>query len=71
MPCAPTDEFTVDLRPDLRGFKNLGGLVGIIGVICAIVPGAGIGGLSERAFRDFEKDTRTAGYVKNSNVGDG
>jgi hypothetical protein len=32
MQCAPTDEFTVVLREDLRGFKNLGGLVGIIGV---------------------------------------
>jgi hypothetical protein len=31
-PSAPTDEFTVVLREDLRGFKNLGGLVGIIDV---------------------------------------
>ncbi len=34
MPCAPTGEYTVVRLKDLRGFKNLGGLVGIVGVIC-------------------------------------
>ena len=37
MPCAPTDEFTVVPREDLRGFKNLEGLVGIIGKITSTV----------------------------------
>jgi len=32
MQCTPAGEFTVVLREDLRGFINLGGLVGIIGV---------------------------------------
>jgi hypothetical protein len=38
MPCVPTDEFTIVRSKDLRGFKNLGGLVDIIDVTRAERP---------------------------------